>query len=278
MAGPESIILGRWSWIPGSPPRGARNDAAYDLDSRKYCGFSPGRNGARQHFGKTKYPSKSTQIQAPAPALPKAVFEDAELTSASSSPTREQECGCTYAHTKQDEDQAETEREGEVPLACLQRDGRGHGAGVATDIAADDDDRADLRDGAAERGEKRGQERAAPDDEQLQNGAAPGCAIDPQQVAIVRPQRRNAAMHQGHYDRGGKGRLRDDHGGGGEQQAREAERSRPCQKEVDREPDHDRRQPEQGVDQHDDDLLPSESADREGAAQRRSDEHGDHAG
>src|ERR1700720_6878 len=64
-----------------------------------------------------------------------------DLASASSRPTREQECGRTHTHAEQDKDQPETEREGEVSLTGLQRDRGGHGAGEATDIAADDNDR-----------------------------------------------------------------------------------------------------------------------------------------
>src|ERR1700730_13474560 len=66
------------------------------------------------------------------------------LASAASRPTREQECSRTHTHAEQDKDQPETEREGEVSLAGLQRDRGSHGAGEATDIAADDDDRTDF--------------------------------------------------------------------------------------------------------------------------------------
>ena len=52
-------------------------------------------------------------------------------------------------------------RERQVALRGLQRDRGGHGAGEAVDIAADDDDGADLGGGAAEAGEQRGGEAEA---------------------------------------------------------------------------------------------------------------------
>src|SRR3712207_2691446 len=48
-----------------------------------------------------------------------------------------------YRNREGDQDQTEGEREGEVAAARLDGDGGRHGAGVAADVAADDDDGAD---------------------------------------------------------------------------------------------------------------------------------------
>ena len=82
----------------------------------------------------------------------------------------------------------------EVALARLQRNRRRHGAGVAWDIAADDDDGADLGDGAAKHGEK-GRELARP----IPSAGSGGIvrrregAVDQERVAIGGPTDRPIA-------------------------------------------------------------------------------------
>src|SRR5690606_21246732 len=71
-----------------------------------------------------------------------------------------------------DGEQHDAERHGEreVAAAGFQRDGRGHRARVAGDIAADDDDGADLGDGTAETGQYRGAEAVASVPDQRRHG------------------------------------------------------------------------------------------------------------
>src|SRR3546814_5784114 len=65
----------------------------------------------------------------------------------------------------------------QVALRGLQRDRGGHDAGDMGDVAADDDDRPDLGDGAAEAGEQRGQQAVAGVPQQIgrASGRERGC-------------------------------------------------------------------------------------------------------
>src|SRR5580692_11741863 len=79
-----------------------------------------------------------------------------------------------HDHGERDQDHSEAERQWEIAFAGLQRNGRGHGAGVAADVAADDDNGADLRNGPAESREKGREQSAASNDEQLPQRAGFG--------------------------------------------------------------------------------------------------------
>ena len=76
------------------------------------------------------------------------------------------------------------------------------------------------------------------------------------EIGIFGPQQRSRAMHQRHHDRGGEDHLGDDHGGGCEQQAGEAEWTGAREQEIERKPRHHRRQAEQRIGQYDDASPP----------------------
>ena len=81
--------------------------------------------------------------------------------SSSSGAAVQQERARADRHADRDQHKPQPEAEGKVALAGLERDGRRHGAGEPPDVAADDDDRPDLGDGAAECRQEGGQERIA---------------------------------------------------------------------------------------------------------------------
>jgi hypothetical protein len=85
------------------------------------------------------------------------------------------------------------------------------------------------------------------------------------------------AMHQSHDDRGGEQRLRDDHRGRREQQAGCAQRAGARQQQIKHEADHDRRQAEKRVGQHDNGLPPAKARDRKPRTKRRADRERDQA-
>ena len=79
-------------------------------------------------------------------------------------------------------------RERQVALGGFQRDRGGHGAGEAVDVAADDDDRADLGGGPAEAGEQRGDKAEARVPDQRRDAAERADIHRGELVAIFGPE------------------------------------------------------------------------------------------
>ena len=96
------------------------------------------------------------------------------------------------------------------------------------------------------------------------------------------------ADHRVHPDDGGVGQggddgtgqdgLDHDHGGGGIEQAQEAQGAAPGEKEVEEEPGHHRRQAHAGVDQADDQTPEGHPAPGQGRPQGQAQDGGDHQG
>src|SRR5665213_2946199 len=91
-------------------------------------------------------------------------IESASVLSAACQSASEKEAQGAYGHRKNDENDPQCKGEAQFALARLQGDGRRHCAGIAADIAANDDDRADFSNGPAE-GRKEGRQQSVPADE-----------------------------------------------------------------------------------------------------------------
>ena len=78
--------------------------------------------------------------------------------------------------------------ETQVAPAGIERDRGRHGAGVAADVAADDDDGPDFGDGAAKSRQKRGQQALARHAHQRDERAQTRGAIDQKAIAIGGPK------------------------------------------------------------------------------------------
>src|SRR5207244_11469176 len=160
-----------------------------------------------------------------------------------------------YGDDDRDQHEADADRQRQVALGSLQRNRRRHGAGEAFDIAADDDDGADLRRGTAKAGEQRRDQAEARVPDQRAD-AANGPEIHRGEfVAVFDPEILDGLSGQRGDDRRDQHGLRDDHGARREQQAERAQRPGARQRQIDRETDDDRRQAHQGAEQDDDALA-----------------------
>ncbi len=74
-----------------------------------------------------------------------------------------------HGDTNADQEETKAQRQPKIALACLQYDRRCHRAGVPGDVAADDQNRADLGDRAAEAGQHRRRDRPPRDGEEHPN-------------------------------------------------------------------------------------------------------------
>ena len=81
-------------------------------------------------------------------------------------------------------------------------------------------------------------------------------------------------MRERDDDRRAENGLRHDHGRGREQEAERSERPRPRQEQIDREPDHDRRQAEQRIGGNDQTALAAKPINGKRRAERRTDRKG----
>ena len=133
-----------------------------------------------------------------------------------------------------DQHDAEPDRERQVALGGLQRDRRGHGAGEAVDVAADDDDGADLGGGAAEAGEQRGHQAEARIPDQRRDAAQRADIHGGELVAILDPEILDGLARQRRDDRRHQDGLRDHHRLRREQQAPGPERAGARQQQIDR--------------------------------------------
>src|SRR6516164_4835005 len=139
----------------------------------------------------------------------------------------EKQADGTDRHGQQDENYAERQRQAEIAFAGLERDRSRHRARVAADIATDNDDCADLGDGAAKGSKKGGQQSIAADIHQWPYCPKARGAIDQERLAIGMPMSHRRAVNQRDDDRQAKQTLRDYHGRRRKQNAERAERSRP---------------------------------------------------
>ena len=102
----------------------------------------------------------------------------------------------------------------------------------------------------------------------------PRRSVADQFVAIARPGPLAGAMDQRGDDGNGEDGLGNHHGGGREQQFKKAERPRVGQRQIQDQPDHDRGQTEQRVDQNDHPSPSAERINRERGATRQRDRGG----
>jgi len=102
-------------------------------------------------------------------------------------------------------------------------------------------------------------------------------AVGVREIGVFRPQQRRRTVHQCDDDRRGQQRLRHDHCRWREQQPGGPERPGARQQQIKRKPDHDGRQAEKRVGQHDDRLSPAKSRDRKPRAKGRADRQRDDA-
>jgi hypothetical protein len=174
-----------------------------------------------------------------------------------------------------DQHEAQRQRQRQVALAGFQRDGGGHHARHAVDVAADDHHRADFGDGAAEARQPRRAQRKAAVPEQRCRGARAAGAERTQLFAVLGP-------FVGHHlarQRGDDGRDQDglgaDHRRRRKQQPEAAERTGARQQQVDQQADHHRRQAHQAVEQHHQQPASGKAADRQQRADRHADDAGD---
>ena len=114
----------------------------------------------------------------------------------------------------------------------------------------------------------------ANDHKDLRNGLHSCRSVADQFVAIARPGSLAGAMHQRGDDRNGEQGLSDDHGGRREQQVEKAQRPRTREREIQTEPDNDRRQPEECVDENNDGSPPWEWIERKRRTQGKADGDG----
>ena len=145
------------------------------------------------------------------------------------------------------QDQAEGERERQVALACLERDGGGDDAGDAVDVAADDHHRADLgeaRPKAVSINVTTAQRSCSSISSARVIGPAP---IEPSWSPPSRRLSATSWRDERGDDRQNQDALGDDHRLRREQDAPQSERAAARQHQVDEQPDHDRRQAEQRV-------------------------------
>jgi hypothetical protein len=148
-------------------------------------------------------------------------------------------------------DQHRTKRQSQrqVALTRLKCNGRGHRSSQAANVAADEDHRADFRNGAAKAGQDGRNKVGADDHQNLRNGLQSCCTIRDQFIAVARPSPLARAMHKRRDDRNCEDRLRDHHGGRREEQGEPTQGSGTRKGEIEREADDDRRQSEKRVDQ-----------------------------
>ena len=172
----------------------------------------------------------------------------------------------------------ESDRERQVALRGFQRDRRRHCAGEAFDIAADDDDRADFRRGAAEAGQQRGDQREAGVPDQRGDAAGGPDIHRGELVAVFEPEIFDGLTRQRGDDRRDQDRLRDDHRLRREENAEITERSRTRQQEINRETDQHGRQAHQRVEHDDHAGAAGETRQRDGRSQRNADDAGEQRG
>src|SRR5271165_2406045 len=110
-----------------------------------------------------------------------------------------------------DQDSTEAERQRQIPFRGFQRDGRGHGAGEAVDIAPDDENRADLRACSSEAGQKRGDERKSSIPQQGRNGAQASGADGAEVFGIFAPEVLDSLARERDDDRQHKNKLGNHH-------------------------------------------------------------------
>ena len=142
---------------------------------------------------------------------------------------------------------AQRQRQWQVALAGFQRDGRGHHAGDAVDIAAHHHHRAHLGHRTAKGGEQHRQHRAALVGQQQQGRQQPARAHGGQFVAALAQRIGHQLARQRSNQRQHQHALSDDHRRGREQQAPGPQRPGPRQQQVHRQSHHHRRQGQQGV-------------------------------
>jgi hypothetical protein len=164
---------------------------------------------------------------------------------------------------------AERQRQREVALAGLERDGGGHHACDAIDVAADDHHRAHFGDGASERGERDGQHGAPLMQQHQQRRGIPPGAERTKLLATFDERILHQPARQRGDQRQHQHRLRDDHRGRRKQQAIGAERPGSREQQVDAQPDDHRRQRQQRVQRPDQAALPRKARHGQPGAERQ---------
>src|SRR5882724_11884986 len=116
-------------------------------------------------------------------------------------------------NNNRDQHQAEPDRQRQIALGGFQRDGRGHGAGEAVDVTADDDDGADFGSGAAEAGQQRDHEAEAALPDQCQHPRERTDIHRVELVTVFGPQILDGLSRQRRDDRRHQDGLRHHHRG-----------------------------------------------------------------
>src|SRR5580704_11862665 len=113
----------------------------------------------------------------------------------------ERKYGGAHGDADTDQDQAETESEGQIAFAGFEHDRRRHGAGVPGDIAAHDENGANLGDGPPETGEGGRKNENPFHGEQVRDRAQTARAVDHQSTAILSPRILDGPMSERRHDR-----------------------------------------------------------------------------
>ena len=143
------------------------------------------------------------------------------------------------------------------------------------DVAADDDDRADLRHRPPVAREERGQQAEAGVPQQRGHHAPRPDAEHAKLLVVLLLQVLDDLARHRRDDRGDQHRLGDHHRARGVEQAERAERSGAGEQQVDEEADHDGGQPHQCVQDHDDRAASAEAAHGDRGPQRQAGDRGD---